>query len=137
MPCTGEACPALYGRGMPCPVRARHASPLLRPCALRPATCDPATCDLRPATCYKEAQLETLTAILTIIILAVVPMVLYALFLWWMDRYEKEPLGLILAAFLWGAIPAVILSLIAQIALDIPASVLFGSSLGTELWGPA
>jgi len=79
--------------------------------------------------------LETLTAILTIIILAVVPMVLYALFLWWMDRYEKEPLGLILASFLWGAIPAVILSLIAQIALDIPASVLFGSSLGTELVG--
>jgi RsiW-degrading membrane proteinase PrsW (M82 family) len=79
--------------------------------------------------------LETLTAVLAIIILAVVPMVLYALFLWWMDRYEKEPLGLILASFLWGAIPAVILSLIAQIVLDIPVSEFFGSSLGTEVVG--
>jgi RsiW-degrading membrane proteinase PrsW (M82 family) len=78
---------------------------------------------------------DTLIAILTILVLAVVPMLLYALLLWWMDRYEKEPWGLILAAFLWGAIPAVILSLIAQIILDIPVSDLFGSNLGTELVG--
>ncbi len=79
--------------------------------------------------------METLIAIPTILALAVVPTLLYALFLWWMDRYEKEPLGLILAAFLWGAIPAVILSLIAQIVLDAPISDLFGSDLGTELVG--
>ncbi|MCX7855160.1 MAG: PrsW family intramembrane metalloprotease [Anaerolineae bacterium] len=79
--------------------------------------------------------METLIAILTILVLAFVPMLLYALFLWWMDRYEKEPLGLILASFLWGAIPAVILSLIAQIILNTPVSELFGSSLGTELVG--
>lgn len=79
--------------------------------------------------------METLIAVLTIFVLAVVPMLLYALFLWWMDRYEKEPLGLILASFLWGAIPAVIMSLIAQVILDIPVSDLFGSGLGTELVG--
>lgn len=79
--------------------------------------------------------MDTLIAILTIFVLAVVPMLLYALFLWWMDRYEKEPLGLVLAAFLWGAIPAIILSLIAQIVLDIPVSELLGSGLGTELVG--
>lgn len=79
--------------------------------------------------------MDTLIAILTILILAIVPMLLYALFLWWMDRYEKEPAGLILAAFLWGAIPAIILSLIAQIILDIPVSELFGSGPGTELVG--
>ena len=79
--------------------------------------------------------METLIALLTVLILAVVPMLLYALFLWWMDRYEKEPLGLILAAFLWGAVPAVILSLIAQIVLNIPVSELLGSGLGTELVG--
>lgn len=50
------------------------------------------------------------------------PMVVYALFLWWLDRYEKEPLGLLIAAFLWGAIPAVIFSLIAEILLDVPIS---------------
>ncbi|MCE5259995.1 MAG: PrsW family intramembrane metalloprotease [Chloroflexi bacterium] len=31
-----------------------------------------------------------------------------------MDRYEKEPLPLFLAAFLWGAIPAVLASLLAE-----------------------
>lgn len=79
--------------------------------------------------------MDILIAIPTILVLAVVPMLLYALFLWWMDRYEKEPLGLTLAAFLWGAVPAIILSLIAQMILDIPVSDLFGSGPGAELVG--
>ena len=57
-------------------------------------------------------------------VVGVVPMVVYALVLWWFDRYEKEPLGLLAAAFLWGAIPAVIFSLIAELALGIPISQL-------------
>ena len=58
------------------------------------------------------------------VIVGVVPMVVYALVLWWFDRYEKEPLGLLAAAFLWGAIPAIIFSLIAELALGIPISQL-------------
>ena len=58
------------------------------------------------------------------LVVGVVPMVIYALVLWWFDRYEKEPLGLLTAAFLWGAIPAVIFSLIAELALGIPISQL-------------
>ncbi|MCS7178415.1 MAG: PrsW family intramembrane metalloprotease [Anaerolineae bacterium] len=77
--------------------------------------------------------METLIALLTTLVLAIVPMLLYALFLWWMDRYEKEPLSLILASFLWGAVPAVIFSLIAQLILDVPVSDLFGPGLETEL----
>jgi RsiW-degrading membrane proteinase PrsW (M82 family) len=50
----------------------------------------------------------------------VVPMVAYALTLWWFDRYEKEPLPLLLAAFLWGAFPAVVFSLLVELALGIP-----------------
>ncbi len=50
------------------------------------------------------------------------PMVIYALVLWWFDRYEKEPLGLLAAAFLWGAIPAIIFSLIVELLLDVPIS---------------
>jgi len=53
----------------------------------------------------------------------VVPMVGYALVLWWFDRYEKEPLGLLLAAFLWGALPAVIFSLILELVLGLPISL--------------
>jgi len=59
-----------------------------------------------------------------ILILAagVLPMIIYALILWWFDRYEKEPLGLLVAAFLWGAVPAIIFSIIAQLVLDVPIS---------------
>ncbi len=42
--------------------------------------------------------------------LALVPTLVYALLVWWLDRYEKEPLPLLVVAFLWGAVPAVILA---------------------------
>lgn len=73
--------------------------------------------------------------IIAIPFLAVGPMVLYAFLLWWMDRYEKEPLSLILAAFFWGAVPAIIFSLVAQLILDIPIFAWFGSSLAGKLVG--
>ncbi|MBC7222864.1 MAG: PrsW family intramembrane metalloprotease, partial [Anaerolineae bacterium] len=49
-----------------------------------------------------------------------VPALLYALLLWWCDRYEREPLGLVAAAFLWGAGPAAVLALVAEALLDLP-----------------
>ena len=63
-----------------------------------------------------------LIGILLVLVVGVLPMITYALVLWWFDRYEKEPLGLLLAAFLWGAIPAIVFSLIAELVLDIPIS---------------
>lgn len=54
----------------------------------------------------------------------IVPMVIYPIFLYWMDRYEKEPLLLIGAAFLWGFIPAAILSLITQLIIGVPFMLL-------------
>lgn len=38
------------------------------------------------------------------------PAILLALFFWWMDRFERESLLLIVAAFLWGAFGAGLLS---------------------------
>ncbi|HOT92216.1 MAG TPA: hypothetical protein PLJ78_09370 [Anaerolineae bacterium] len=49
--------------------------------------------------------------ILLILFLSLGPMLLYAAVLWWFDRYEKEPLALLVAAFVWGAIPSIILAL--------------------------
>ncbi|MBU0705219.1 MAG: PrsW family intramembrane metalloprotease [Chloroflexi bacterium] len=66
--------------------------------------------------------MEILIGILLILVAGILPMVVYALVLWWFDRYEKEPLGLLVAAFLWGAVPAIIFSIIAQLVLDIPIS---------------
>jgi len=68
--------------------------------------------------------MTALIGMLLAVIVGVVPMVVYALVLWWFDRYEKEPLGLLVAAFLWGAVPAVIFSLIAELALGVPVSLL-------------
>lgn len=58
------------------------------------------------------------------VITAVVPTVLYVLILWWFDRYEKEPRHLLLAAFVWGAVPAAILSIIGEAVLGQPLMAL-------------
>lgn len=49
------------------------------------------------------------------IVLTVLPTLLYVTFLWWLDRYEKEPWPLLLAVFVWGAVPAVALALLAEL----------------------
>jgi RsiW-degrading membrane proteinase PrsW (M82 family) len=71
---------------------------------------------------------------LLVLTAGVLPMVVYALVLWWFDRYEKEPLLLLLAAFLWGAIPAVFFSAIAQLVLDTPIEY-FVSPASSDLVG--
>ena len=48
------------------------------------------------------------------VLAAVIPAVVWALFVWWCDRYEHEPAGLVVATFLWGAVPAIFLSLVAE-----------------------
>jgi RsiW-degrading membrane proteinase PrsW (M82 family) len=78
--------------------------------------------------------MEVFVAAIAILTLAIIPMVLYALILWRLDRYEKEPAGLLLVAFLWGAIPAVAFSLVAQIVLGIPGSRLLEPGLATEVF---
>lgn len=65
------------------------------------------------------------------IVAAVVPTILYVLVLWWFDRYEKEPRRLLWTAFLWGAVPAIILSVIAESALGVPLAGL--GEQGAEL----
>jgi RsiW-degrading membrane proteinase PrsW (M82 family) len=59
-----------------------------------------------------------------VIAAGIIPMLFYPLFLYWMDRYEKEPIHLLIAVFLWGFVPAAILSLLAQLVSSIPFLVL-------------
>ncbi len=54
---------------------------------------------------------------------ALIPTILYVLFVWWLDCYEKEPLWLLAFAFLWGAIPATILSALLEYIIVIPISL--------------
>lgn len=51
---------------------------------------------------------------------AIVPTVAYSIAFYWADRYEREPHLLLLTAFVWGAIPAILLSLISELAIGSP-----------------
>jgi protease PrsW len=65
------------------------------------------------------------------ILAAIIPTALYTLLIWWLDRYEKEPLPLLFAAFLWGSLPAVVLALVTGQVLAAPlASSPFGPGIG-------
>ncbi len=63
------------------------------------------------------------------ILATLTPSLIAIAILWWLDRYEKEPLWLLSVIFFWGAIPTVIMALIAQIVLDIPVTMIFGKSV--------
>lgn len=64
------------------------------------------------------------------IIIAIIPAMLYASLIYFVDRYEREPLWLLSTMFLWGAIPAIILALILNGLFGLP----FYLTLG-DYWG--
>lgn len=66
--------------------------------------------------------MRTLMDMLLVVMAGVVPMVVYALVLWWFDRYEKEPWGLLPAALVRGAVPGVLFSPLAQLISKWPIS---------------
>jgi RsiW-degrading membrane proteinase PrsW (M82 family) len=70
------------------------------------------------------------------LIAALVPTLIYGWFVNWLDRFEKEPWWLLALVFLWGAIPAFIVAVVAQLILDIPTTwVLAEDTLAYELAG--
>jgi RsiW-degrading membrane proteinase PrsW (M82 family) len=62
-----------------------------------------------------------------------VPMLLFAGFLYWLDRYEKEPKILVSAGFLWGAIIAAGVAFVVNTVLGIGVYLVTGSETATEL----
>jgi RsiW-degrading membrane proteinase PrsW (M82 family) len=71
--------------------------------------------------------------------LALVPTLFYILLVWWLDRYEKEPVSLLVLAFVWGAVPTIILSLIAEILSSEPLYAIdevVGDLVSTVITGP-
>ncbi|MFQ5409891.1 MAG: PrsW family intramembrane metalloprotease [Anaerolineales bacterium] len=73
------------------------------------------------------------------IFFGIVPMLIYAGILWWLDRWEKEPLPLLGSIFLWGFIPSACFALITQIILDVPVQYVFSelyfSPIGADIVG--
>jgi len=46
--------------------------------------------------------------------------------IWLLDRFEKEPIWLLAFAFLWGAVPAIVISLVAELIFGVPLNMLLG-----------
>jgi RsiW-degrading membrane proteinase PrsW (M82 family) len=69
-----------------------------------------------------------------------VPTFFYARLVRGVDRFETEPTKYLVAAFLWGAIPAAFFALIAQLVLAIPTSAAIGESgmeaVSTAIYAP-
>lgn len=57
---------------------------------------------------------------------AAVPATVFSILIWILDKYEREPLPLMMGAFLWGAIPAAVGSLIAEVFFETPLLFLVG-----------
>ncbi len=58
-----------------------------------------------------------MTALWISLAAAILPTIVYVLIFYWVDRYEREPLWLVSVAFLWGAVPAIIVSIIGELLL--------------------
>ena len=56
--------------------------------------------------------------ILTSILAAIIPMVLYLILIWRFDVYEREPFKLVFRSYLWGAIGAICLAMLFSIFLS-------------------
>jgi RsiW-degrading membrane proteinase PrsW (M82 family) len=77
-----------------------------------------------------------LTVVLTLAstVCACVPMFLFLAIVWWLDRYDREPVWLLALTFLWGAIGGVFGALVGSLVLDVgarlvvlPVASMFGS----------
>jgi RsiW-degrading membrane proteinase PrsW (M82 family) len=66
---------------------------------------------------------QVVLGVLLALAAGILPSLAYAALLYWNDRYEKEPIRLIAAALLWGAIPAVLVSLVAQLFFQLPTDL--------------
>lgn len=64
--------------------------------------------------------------ILVTVVAVAIPTCLYMRVVRGIDRYEKEPTRYLAAAFLWGAVPAIIVGIIAELILGLPVAALWG-----------
>lgn len=77
----------------------------------------------------------TVVLMLVSLVCAVLPMLTYLTVMWWLDRYEREPLWLVGLTFVWGAVGAVFLALIGNFIGHTSIGLLFGAETA-ELVAP-
>ena len=55
---------------------------------------------------------------------AIIPMIIYLLIIWRFDRYDREPFGLVLQNYLWGALGAIFFAIIGSSIITLALSIL-------------
>jgi RsiW-degrading membrane proteinase PrsW (M82 family) len=63
------------------------------------------------------------------------PALIYAAIVYWLDRFEKEPLHLLAGAFFWGAVVATIGAIFATSVLELSVQIITGSAAVAEITG--
>jgi len=66
---------------------------------------------------------------------AIIPMSLYLYLIWKMDKYDREPVKLVLANYLWGALGAVILALMGSLILTSFVQIFISDEFDIDLFG--
>lgn len=64
---------------------------------------------------------------------AALPMLGFLFVVWWLDRYDREPVWLIAVAFLWGAAGATSLALIGNTTAQLGLAMVFGDPTAATL----
>lgn len=73
----------------------------------------------------------TLGIVLLSLTAAAIPTLFFIALIYWVDRYEKEPIWLLAAAFLWGAIPSIIAAFVLNALFSTPSYLVFGPESGS------
>lgn len=66
---------------------------------------------------------------------AIIPMTIYLILIWRFDRYDREPFGMVLANYLWGAIGAIFLAVIGSVILTFFISLFVKDETRLGLFG--
>lgn len=74
-------------------------------------------------------------AFLLTLALSYVPSFLFAMIVFWLDRFEKEPKRLLVAVFAWGSIVAVIGAVVWSLVFQLSLFLLTGSEMVAEIGG--
>lgn len=77
--------------------------------------------------------MEDLPGILLSLSLGIVPMFIFAYWVYWTDRYEKEPLPMLVGTFLWGAIVAAGAAYLINTILGLGVFLFTDSEFATEI----
>lgn len=73
-------------------------------------------------------------SILSSLLAAIIPMSLYLILIWRLDRNEREPLGEILKHYFWGAVGAIILGILFSSFLTSTSKIIFSEQFVTSFF---